>query len=63
LKGEITVNRIEVETPELNQQSWNDWVQKGKLRDRVLARRWKIIIGILLALMCMGILYAALARH
>lgn len=41
------VSRVEIETPELNEQAWADWVQKGKLRDRVLARRWKIITGIL----------------
>jgi hypothetical protein len=41
------LSRVEIETPELNEQAWADWVQKGKLRDRVLARRWKIITGIL----------------
>lgn len=31
------VSGVEIETPELNEQAWADWVQKGKLRDRVLA--------------------------
>ncbi len=37
------MDRAQVESIELDEQSWKKWVEKGRLQDRVRRRRWRII--------------------
>ncbi len=36
----------QIETPELTEEVWRAWIHKGKLRDRIRARRRKWIAAI-----------------
>lgn len=40
------MDRLQVETVELDEQLWQKWVEKGKLREQALKRRWRIIGGV-----------------
>ena len=37
---------VHVEAVELDEQLWQKWVQKGKLRDQARKHRWRIIGGV-----------------
>jgi hypothetical protein len=63
LRQRNAYRRIQTETPDLDEQSWSDWVERGKLHDRALARRWRIIAGIVIPLIVVsGALYAFLRQ-
>ena len=40
------MDHVHVETVELDEQLWQKWVQKGKLREQARKRRWRIISGV-----------------
>jgi hypothetical protein len=49
------VQTIPVDTPELSEERWNAWVQKGRLGDAARVRRWRAIAAgavVLLAVAC-----------
>jgi len=48
------MDRVQVETVELDEQRWQEWVEKGKLRDQVQKRRWRIIGGVVGALLLLA---------
>ncbi len=55
------MDKIEIQTAVLNEEAWSAWVQRGIVRDRALARRWKIIGGIgIPAAVILGLLYTFL---
>jgi len=45
------MERMQVETIQLDEQRWQEWVEKGKLRDQAQKRRWRIIGGVVGALL------------
>ena len=40
------MDRLQVETVELDERLWQKWVEKGKLREQARKRRWRIIGGV-----------------
>jgi hypothetical protein len=40
------MGRLQGETVELDEQLWQKWVEKGKLREQARKRRWRIIGGV-----------------
>jgi hypothetical protein len=40
------MDRLQVGTVELDEQLWQKWVEKGKLREQARKRRWRIIGGV-----------------
>ena len=48
------MERVQVETIELDEQRWQEWVEKGKLRDQAQKRLWRIIGGVVGALLLLA---------
>ena len=46
---------VHVEAAELDEQLWQKWVQKGKLRDQARKRRCRIIAGVVGAILLLVI--------
>jgi hypothetical protein len=42
------------DAPVLNEQVWRAWIEKGKLRDQAIARRARVLGGIVLSLLACG---------
>ncbi len=52
------MHEYQVETPQLDEQRWRDWVAKGKLRDLERKRKWRLLGGAALAaLLVAGAIY------
>jgi len=45
------MDRLQVESVELDEQRWKTWVQQGRLRDQARKRRWRIMGGVAGALL------------
>jgi hypothetical protein len=42
------------DAPVLNEKVWRAWIEKGKLRDQAIARRARVLGGIVLSLLACG---------
>ena len=47
----------------VNEEIWRAWVHKGKLRDQAAARRARILIKIVLAILTVGLAFYILATR
>jgi hypothetical protein len=47
----------------VNEEIWRAWVQKGRLRDQAKARRGRVLGGIALIILALGIAYYFLASR
>jgi len=58
------MDRLPAESPALDEQVWRNWVHKGKLRDQARKRRWRIMGGIVIALVLVaGAIYTWLPSN
>lgn len=48
------MDRVQVESIELDEQLWQKWVQKGRLRDQVRKRRWRITCSVVTGLLLLA---------
>ena len=51
------MDRAQVESIELDEQSWKRWVEKGRLQDRVRKRRWRVIGSVAAAVVLASAVY------
>ena len=51
------MDRAQVESIELDEQSWKGWVEKGRSQDRVRKRRWRIIGSVAAAVVLASAVY------
>ena len=47
----------QVESIELDEQSWKRWVEKGRLQDRLRKRRWRVIGSVAAAVVFASAVY------
>lgn len=45
---------VHVQTMELDELRWQEWVEKGKMLDRARKRRWRSICGVVAALLLLA---------
>jgi hypothetical protein len=48
------MNKVQVESIELDEQLWQKWVEKGRSRDRARKRRWRIITSVAAGLLLLA---------
>ena len=53
---------VHVQTMELDELRWQEWVEKGKMLDRARKRRWRSICGVVAALLALLLLASGIYR-